>query len=148
MSGHGHGHGHGHDHVYDHPSSAGWARDFALGWGLLRGASPCWSLRLPRDYGQLARSVSAMYNLYMSRQMAMSEVRRVLPALLKEVERDGTTVDITKRGAIVARLVGPLTDAVGTAEALLSARRTLGRQRKPRVDVSMHKNEYLTKRHA
>ena len=88
-----------------------------------------------------------MYNLYMSRQMAISEVRRVLPSLLKEVQREGTTVEITNRGVSVARLVGPLTDAVGTAKALLSLRRTLRRRRGRRVDVSTHKNEHLTRRH-
>jgi hypothetical protein len=53
MSGHGHGHvydhDHDHDHVYghDHPSSADWARKFALGY--FRARRPAASLRLPRD---------------------------------------------------------------------------------------------------
>ena len=83
----------------------------------------------------------------MSRQMAISEVRRTLPSLLKEVQREGTTVEITNRGVSVARLVGPLTDAIGAAEALLSLRRTLSRRRGRRVDVSARKNEHLTRRH-
>jgi len=88
-----------------------------------------------------------MYNLYMSRQMAISEVRKVLPSLLKEIQRAGTTVEITNRGVTVARLIGPLVDEAGTARALLSLRQTLHRRRGRRGDVSAHKTDYLTRRH-
>jgi antitoxin (DNA-binding transcriptional repressor) of toxin-antitoxin stability system len=83
----------------------------------------------------------------MSREMAISEVRRVLPALLKEIQRDGTTVEITNRGVRVARLTGPLTNEAGTARALLSLRQTLPRRRGRRADVSEHKTDTLTRRH-
>ena len=43
MSGHGHGHDHG--HVYDHPSLADWASDFALGYP---------SCEAPRGFATLA----------------------------------------------------------------------------------------------
>ena len=87
-----------------------------------------------------------MYNWYMSRQMAISEVRRRLPSLVEEVQREGT-VEITNRGVTVASLVGPATDAVGTAETLLALRRKLGRRLGARVDVSTRKSEHLTRRH-
>jgi antitoxin (DNA-binding transcriptional repressor) of toxin-antitoxin stability system len=90
---------------------------------------------------------SVMYNLYMSRKMAISEVRKVLPSLLKEIQRSGTTVEITNRGVTVARLVGPLVDEAGTARALLSLRQALPPRRGRRVDVSVHKTDYLTKLH-
>jgi antitoxin (DNA-binding transcriptional repressor) of toxin-antitoxin stability system len=79
--------------------------------------------------------------------MAISEVRKALPSLLKEIQRDGITVEITNRGVSVARLVGPLTDPVGTAKALLSLRRTLPRRRGRRVNVSARKSQHLTERH-
>lgn len=88
-----------------------------------------------------------MYNLYMSRQMAISEVRKALPSLLKEIQRAGTTVEITNRGVTVARLIGPRADEAGTARALLALRKTLPRRRARRGDVSVHKTDYLTKRH-
>ena len=88
-----------------------------------------------------------MYNLYMSRQMAISEVRKALPALLKEIQRAGTTVEITNRGVTVARLIGPPTDEAGTARALLSLRQALPRRRVRRADVSVRKTDYLTNRH-
>jgi antitoxin (DNA-binding transcriptional repressor) of toxin-antitoxin stability system len=83
----------------------------------------------------------------MLRQMAISEVRRLLPSLLKEIQRDGTIVEITNRNVTVARLTGPLTDEAGTARALLALRQTLPRRRGRRVDVSAHKTDYLSKRH-
>ncbi|HEX7499159.1 MAG TPA: hypothetical protein VF524_02530 [Polyangia bacterium] len=84
----------------------------------------------------------------MSRQMAISEVRRLLPSLLKEIQRDGTTVEITNRNVTVARLTGPLTDEAGTARALLALRQTLPRRRGQRTDVSAHKTDYhLSRRH-
>jgi antitoxin (DNA-binding transcriptional repressor) of toxin-antitoxin stability system len=82
----------------------------------------------------------------MSRQMAISEVRKVLPSLLKEIQRDGTPVEITNRGVIVARLIGPLTDEAGTARALLSLRQRLPRRRGRRGNVSVHKTDHLTRR--
>jgi antitoxin (DNA-binding transcriptional repressor) of toxin-antitoxin stability system len=88
-----------------------------------------------------------MYNLYMSRQMAISEVRKALPALLKEIQRAGTTVEITNRGVTVARLIGPPTDEAGTARALLALRQALPRRRGRRGDVSVHKTDHLTRRH-
>jgi antitoxin (DNA-binding transcriptional repressor) of toxin-antitoxin stability system len=88
-----------------------------------------------------------MYNLYMSRQMAISEVRKALPSLLREIQRAGTTVEITNRGVTVARLIGPLVDEAGTARALLSLRKALPRRRGRRADVSVHKTDHLTKRH-
>jgi antitoxin (DNA-binding transcriptional repressor) of toxin-antitoxin stability system len=90
---------------------------------------------------------SVMYNLYMSRQMAISEVRKSLPSLLREIQRAGTTVEITNRGVTVARLIGPLVDEAGTARALLSLRQALPRRRGRRAAVSVHKTDYLTKRH-
>ena len=96
---------------------------------------------------RLARPACIMYNLYMSRQMAISEVRKVLPSLLKEIQRAGTTVEITNRGVTVARLVGPLVDEAGTARALLSLRQALPRRRGRRTDVSARKTDYLTNRH-
>jgi antitoxin (DNA-binding transcriptional repressor) of toxin-antitoxin stability system len=90
---------------------------------------------------------SVMYNLYMLRQMAISEVRKALPSLLREIQRAGTTVEITNRGVTVARLIGPLVDEAGTARALLSLRQALPRRRGRRADVSVHKTDYLTKRH-
>jgi len=88
-----------------------------------------------------------MYNLYMSRQMAISEVRKALPSLLREIQRAGTTVEITNRGVTVARLIGPVTDEAGTARALLALRQALPRRRGRRGDVSVHKSDYLTRRH-
>jgi antitoxin (DNA-binding transcriptional repressor) of toxin-antitoxin stability system len=90
---------------------------------------------------------SVLYNLYMSRQMAISEVRKALPTLLKEIQRAGTTVEITNRGVTVARLIGPQNDEAGTARALLSLRQALPRRRVRRGDVSVHKTDYLTRRH-
>jgi len=88
-----------------------------------------------------------LYNLYMSRQMSISEVRKALPSLLKEIQNTGTTVDITNRGVIVGRLFGPRVDEAGTAMALLSLREALPRRRGPRADVSGHKSDHLTRRH-
>jgi antitoxin (DNA-binding transcriptional repressor) of toxin-antitoxin stability system len=79
--------------------------------------------------------------------MAISEVRKALPSLLKEIQRAGTTVEITNRGVTVARLIGPLVDEAGTARALLSLRRALPRRRGRLGDVSVHKTGYLTRRH-
>jgi antitoxin (DNA-binding transcriptional repressor) of toxin-antitoxin stability system len=77
----------------------------------------------------------------------MSEVRKNLPSLLKEIQRSGTTVEITNRGVTVARLMGPLADEAGTARALLALRQTLPSRRGRRTEVSAHKTDHLTRRH-
>jgi len=79
--------------------------------------------------------------------MAISEVRKALPFLLKEIQRTGTTVEITNRGVTVARLIGPPVDEAGTARALLALRQDLPRRRGRRGGVSVHKTDNLTRRH-
>ena len=82
-----------------------------------------------------------MYVLYMSK-LSLSEVRRRLPALVREAAQ-GATVEITNRGRVVARLVAPANDAAATADILLALRRKAKRSRRRKREVSSRKNEHL-----
>jgi antitoxin (DNA-binding transcriptional repressor) of toxin-antitoxin stability system len=94
-----------------------------------------------------------MYNLYMTRQVALAEARRTLPALIRQAALGGS-IEITSHDRVVARLVAPVHDAAGAAEALLRLRqrqarrgRNGGSNGKPaRIDVSTRKNDYLSGR--
>jgi prevent-host-death family protein len=84
-----------------------------------------------------------VYILYMSR-LPLSEVRRRLPALVREAA-EGRSVQITNRGRVVACLVPPANDAATTADVILAIRaRTPRPRRRSRSNVSGRKNQYLT----
>jgi antitoxin (DNA-binding transcriptional repressor) of toxin-antitoxin stability system len=85
----------------------------------------------------------AVYSMYMTRRLSITEVRKQLPALVREASR-GASVEILNRGEVVARLVGPANDVASTAEALLATRARLPRaRRRRRVHVSLRKNVHL-----
>lgn len=79
-------------------------------------------------------------------KLSLSEVRRRLPELVRGASQ-GRTIEITNRGAVVARLVGPANDAASTADILVALRPKPARsKRRPRIDVSTRKTDYLTGR--
>jgi prevent-host-death family protein len=83
--------------------------------------------------------------MYMSRRVSITDARRTLKALVRAAQQ-GTSIDITNRGEVVARLVQPANDLGDTAEMLLRIRatRSPGRRRTGATNVSTRKNEALT----
>ncbi len=82
-------------------------------------------------------------------KLSISEARRRLPELVRQVKRDaGAVVQITVRDEVVAELRAalPQPEPGAAARALLELARTLprprGRGRRP-ADVSAHVQEYL-----
>lgn len=79
-------------------------------------------------------------------RLSISEARRRLPELVRQVKRDpGTVVHIAVRGNVVAELRAPLPEPEpgATARALLGLMRKLPRARGPRTGVSGHVKDYL-----
>jgi prevent-host-death family protein len=77
-------------------------------------------------------------------RLPLSEVRRKLPELVRQAEQ-GSVVEITNRGRVVARLVAPANDVGTTADVLLAVRAGLRRPSRRRSrDVSSRKNDHLT----
>jgi antitoxin (DNA-binding transcriptional repressor) of toxin-antitoxin stability system len=82
-------------------------------------------------------------------KVSISEARRRLPELVRQVRKDpGATVQITVRDEVVAELRAALPEPEpgAAARALLELARTLPKPRRRRgrpTDVSAHVKEYL-----
>ncbi len=83
-------------------------------------------------------------------RVSISEARRRLPELVRQVKQDrGSVVQITVRDEVVAELRAALTDPEpgAAARALLELARKLPKPRKGRpTDVSAHVKDYLYSR--
>jgi antitoxin (DNA-binding transcriptional repressor) of toxin-antitoxin stability system len=83
-------------------------------------------------------------------RVSISEARRRLPELVRQVRKDpGTVVQVTVRDELVAEIRAALPEPApgAAARALLELRRKLPKARGPKTDVSGHVKEYLYGRH-
>ncbi len=79
-------------------------------------------------------------------RVSISEARRRLPQLVRQVKQDhGSVVQITVRDEVVAELRASLPEPEpgAAARALLELMRTLPKHRGPRRNVSGHVKEHL-----
>ena len=79
-------------------------------------------------------------------RLSISEARRRLPELVRQVRKDpGTVVQVTVRDEVVAEIRAALPEpAPGAAgRALLEIMRKLPKRRGPRTNVSGHVNDHL-----
>jgi antitoxin (DNA-binding transcriptional repressor) of toxin-antitoxin stability system len=79
-------------------------------------------------------------------RVSISEARRRLPALVRQVKNDpGSVVQIAVRDEVVAELRAALPEPEpgAAARALLDVMRKLPKVREPRRNISGHVNEYL-----
>ena len=79
-------------------------------------------------------------------RMSISEARRRLPQLVRQVKQDrGSVVQITVRDEVVAELRAALPEPEpgAAARALLELMRKLPRHRGPRRNISGHVREHL-----
>lgn len=83
----------------------------------------------------------------MTMKLSISEARRRLPELVRQVRKDpGAAVQITVRDEVVAeiRAALPEPEPGAAAQALLDLMRRLPRhRRRPRTDVSGHLKDHL-----
>lgn len=79
-------------------------------------------------------------------KISISEARRRLPQLVRQVRQDrGSVVQITVRDEVVAELRAALPEPEpgAAAQALLELMRKLPKHRRPRRNISGHVKQYL-----